>query len=349
VLKFIYYNPMNIKNTDYKLILLPISILIISIILMYFSITRSQVSCAECKFEIKKNENAYKVAYRLFDMNIITDPYSFILASKLLFLDKLIKPGKYDFSKTNNMKNLLLMITSSNYDYISVTIPEGWGINQIAQKLNQNKLADSSIFSALCGNVDFINMLDIGKINHLEGFLYPETYFISSNQTEKEIITMMISQFKKIVNLKEFDYQKYGFNFYELMILASIIQGEAKDINEMTTISSVFHNRLNKNMYLDANATIQYIIPGKNRRLRNKDLEVNSPYNTYKFKGLPPGPINNPGLDAIMAATNPIDSDYIYFVKDPDNFGKHIFNKTFKGHELARKKYLKDLRLNGFK
>ena len=158
-----------------------------------------------------------------------------------------------------------------------------------------------------------------------------------------------VEQFKKIVHSNQFNYEKYDFNFHDLITLASIVQGEARDINEMSTISSVFHNRLNKNMYLDANATIQYIIPGENRRLRNKDLEINNRYNTYKYKGLPPGPINNPGLDAIIAASKPLTTDFLYFVKDPENLGKHVFNKTFKDHEKARKKYLKDLRINGFK
>ena len=337
------------KITDYKLILFSLSIIIVSIILLYFSITRTQISCIECKFEIEKNENAYQVAYRLVDMNILNEPYSFLIASKLLFLDKSIKPGKYNLLDINNIKDLLLRLTSSGYDYISITIPEGWNIKQIARKLHQSNLVDSIKFNTLCSDEYFITTLDIGSVKYLEGYFFPETYFISSNQTEKEIISMMVNQFKKRVNLKKEDYQKYGFNFHDLIILASIIQGEAMDIDEMSTISSVFHNRLNKKMFLDANATIQYIIPGKNRRLMNKDLEVNNTYNTYKYKGLPPGPINNPGLDAIMAASQPLKTDYIYFVKDPDNFSKHLFNETFKGHEKARRKYLRSVRTNGFK
>ena len=340
---------MNYKIKDYKLILLPISIIVISIILLYFSIISTNISCSNCEFEIRKNENAYQVAYRLFDMEIINDPYLFLFASKLLFLDTSIKPGQYNLSDISSLKDLLLRLTSSGYDYISVTIPEGWTINQIASKLHQSGLADSIKFNNLCNDKNLIKSLDVGSIKYLEGYLFPETYFISPNQSEKEIITMMVNQFKKSVDLEEIDYKKYGFNFHDLIIMASVIQGEAMDISEMNTISSVFHNRLNKKMFLDANATIQYAIPGKNRRLMNKDLEINSPYNTYKYKGLPPGPINNPGLDAIIAAYQPEKTDYIYFVKDPDNLGKHTFNKTFKGHEKARKKYLRSVRINGFK
>tara|TARA_B100000945_G_scaffold220074_1_gene177725 strand:+ start:335 stop:1357 length:1023 start_codon:yes stop_codon:yes gene_type:complete len=340
---------MNFKTTDYKLILLPLSIILISVVLLYFSIISTKIICSDCKFEVKKNESAYQIAYRLVDMDIINEPYSFLIASKLLFLDTSIKPGKYNLSDINSVKGLLLRLTDPSYDYISVTIPEGWNIKQIARKLHQSDLVDSIRFNDLCSDKKFISTLDIGSIKYLEGYLFPETYFISSNQTENEIITMMVNQFKKIVNLDKSDYQKHGFSFQDLIILASIIQGEAMDIDEMPTVSSVFHNRLNKKMFLDANATIQYIIPGKNRRLMNKDLEIDNLYNTYKHKGLPPGPINNPGLDAIIAASKPLETDYFYFVKDPDNFGKHVFNETFKGHEIARRKYLRSVRINGFK
>lgn len=340
---------MNTKDTYKKILFSSVSIILLSIILLYFSVIKSHISCTDCNLEIYKNDNAYKVAYRLYENNIIKEPFSFLLASKLLFLDKLIKPGKYDLSNIINMEQLLLKITSSYYDYISITIPEGWTISQIAQKLHKSNLADSLRFTILCNDYNFINELKINEDSSLEGYLFPETYFISPNQNEKQIITMMVNQFKKIVNSHQFNHKKYDFNFHDLIILASIIQGEARDINEMSTISSVFHNRLNKNMYLDANATIQYIIPGENRRLRNKDLEINDPYNTYKNKGLPPGPINNPGLDAIIAASEPLNTDFLYFVKDPENLGKHVFNKTFKDHEKARKKYLRDLRKNGFK
>ena len=133
-------------------------------------------------------------------------------------------------------------------------------------------------------------------------------------------------------------------NMLEMMTLASIIQGEAVYDDEMSIISSVYHNRLNKNMLLQADPTIQYIIPGKFRRLYNKDLNVDSPYNTYKYKGLPPGPINNPGLKAMKAAIMPADTDYLYFVSNGE--GRHIFTRNNEEHnqaklELKRKRRLK--------
>ena len=121
----------------------------------------------------------------------------------------------------------------------------------------------------------------------------------------------------------------------EVVTLASIVQGEAARRSEMNMISSVYHNRLNKNMLLQADPTIQYIIPGENRRLWNKDLKVKSPYNTYIHKGLPPGPISNPGLSALMASVNPEKSDYLYFVSDTE--GGHMFSKTVSEHKKAVK------------
>ena len=333
-------------SKKYILISLAIIIPVISTVLLYFSILYTSISCVDCNFEIKKNENAYTVSKKLVQKNIISDEYILLLGSKLLFLDKSIKPGNYSLNEIKNLKDLLALITSSNYDYIKITIPEGWEYKNIAKMLHQNNLVDSVRFNNLCKDADLINKLNLGNLKSLEGYLFPETYFISQNQTAIEIIEMMVDEFKK--NINEINLST-SLSTHQLVILASIIQGEAMANDEMKTISSVFHNRLNKNMNLDANATIQYIIPGKNRRLRNKDLEIKSSYNTYKNKGLPPGPINNPGLDAIIAALEPDTTNYLYFVKDPYNYGKHVFNESFKGHEIARKKYLRDVRKNGFK
>ena len=337
---------MNSISKKYILISLAITIPVISTVLLYFSILYTSISCKDCNIEIKKNENAYTVSKKLVQKNIISHEYILLLGSKLLFLDKSIKPGNYTLNEIKNLKDLLALITSSKYDYVKFTIPEGWEYKNISRMLHQNNLVDSMRFNSLCEDASLINKLNLGNIKSLQGYLFPETYFISKNQTAIEIIEMMVDEFKKNINKINLTT---SLSTHQLVTLASIIQGEAMATNEMKTISSVFHNRLNKNMNLDANATIQYIIPGKNRRLRNKDLEINSSYNTYKNKGLPPGPINNPGLDAIIAALVPDTTNYLYFVKDPDNYGKHVFNESFKGHEIARKKYLRDIRKNGFK
>ena len=189
---------MNSISKKYILISLAVSIPVISTVLMYFSILYTSISCENCNFEIKKNENAYTVSKKLVQKNVISDEYILLLGSKLLFLDKSIKPGNYTLNEIKNLKDLLTLITSSNYDYIKVTIPEGWEYTDISRTLHQNNLVDSIRFNNLCKDVDLINKLNLGNIKSLEGYLFPETYFISENQTTIEIIEMMVDELKLI-------------------------------------------------------------------------------------------------------------------------------------------------------
>ena len=143
----------------------------------------------------------------------------------------------------------------------------------------------------------------------------------------------MVNQFKYHMKQVQKD-AGVNFNIREITTLASIIQGEAVFADEMATISSVYHNRLKQQMLLQADPTIQYILPGRSRRLYNKDLKIDNPYNTYKYKGLPPGPINNPGQAALAAAANPADSEYLYFVANGE--GRHAFSRTNEEHNQAK-------------
>jgi UPF0755 protein len=176
----------------------------------------------------------------------------------------------------------------------------------------------------------------------LEGFLFPDTYILLKTYTEEEIIEVLVNQFyynyKEVLN--QIKVLKL-ITMVEIVTLASIIQGEAVFDDEMPTISSVYHNRLDSNMLLQADPTIQYIIPGKPRRLFNKDLMIDNLYNTYKYKGLPPGPINNPGLLAIEATLKPDKTNYIYFVKESKDAGSHVFSTNIRDHEKAKQKYLR--------
>jgi len=335
---------MKNNSTQYKIILFFVSIVILSIISTYFSILKSSVNCNQnCNFIVYKNDNAFDIAYRLDSLGLIDNYYSFILASKLLSIDRNLKPGNYNLVHIKDMKQLLIRLTIADRDYIKVTIPEGWEIQQIANFLEEKKIVNANKFKLLCNNNLFIQSLGFEKINSLEGYLFPETYFLSKDQNEEEIIQMMINEFKKTINNLNLD-NEFNFSIHDIVTFASIVQGEARLVEEMKIISSVFHNRINRNMYLDANATIQYIIPGKNRRLMNRDLEIDNLYNTYKYKGLPPGPINNPGLLAIEATLKPNRTNYIYFVKEVEGGGAHVFSTNIRDHEIAKKKYLRSLK-----
>ena len=232
------------------------------------------------------------------------------------------------------------MITSQSKDRVKVTLIEGWTINQFAEELKLKLRIDSYEFLRLCKDFNFIHSMGIDAPS-LEGFLFPDTYILIRTYTEEDIVKIMVNQFKHHLKQVQKD-AGINFNMREITTLASIIQGEAVYVDEMSTISSVYHNRLKRQMLLQADPTIQYIIPGKSRRLYNKDLKIDNPYNTYKYKGLPPGPINNPGLNALHASIYPDSTEYLYFVAD--GLGKHLFSETIDEHNEAKKELRKNRR-----
>ena len=171
----------------------------------------------------------------------------------------------------------------------------------------------------------------------MEGYLFPDTYEVPKKYGVEKMIKVMLSNFNQIAIENKFTdrAEKIGFSLNEIIILASIIEKEAKFNDEKNKVSSVFYNRLKINMKLQSCATIQYILGEPKEGLDENDLKIDSPYNTYLYKGLPPGPICNPGLDSIIAALEPAEEDYLFFVLG-DN-GRHIFSKTYQEH-LKNKK-----------
>jgi UPF0755 protein len=166
----------------------------------------------------------------------------------------------------------------------------------------------------------------------LEGYLLPETYFFTYAMDEEDIILMLLSGMFDIFELDSVLYkmEQLRMNRQQIITLASIIEGEVVVDSERVLVSSVYHNRLRRGWLLGADPTIQYVIPGPPRRLLNSDLEIDSPYNTYKYRGLPPGPINNPGKNSVLAAVFPADTRFMYFVASGD--GGHRFSRTAAEH-----------------
>ena len=318
------------------MILKPIHIFISSIftifigILIYALILSLPLECEHLDYyiTIPKNSTVSSVS-KILEDNLCLNSLIFKIAMKITMNEKNIRYGRYDFKSTNNVRSLIDMITSIRSDRIKITIPEGYKMSNIATLFEEKIKIDVEEFISLCYNEDFISTLGIVNASSLEGYLFPDTYIFLKSYTEKDIIEIMVKQF--LFNYNEYiDNSNTNLNRSEIVILASIIQGEAMYDDEMKTISSVYHNRLNKNMLLQADPTIQYILPETKKRILVKHTKIKNPYNTYLYKGLPPGPINNPGISAIIAAAYPIKTDYLYFVAD--NKGRHIFNKTFKAH-----------------
>ena len=288
-------------------------------------------------FEVKKGSSLKEIAEDLIEKKIIEDSQTFVLAATMMGHEKSIRSGIISIRNLNSNYNLITELVKGNPVLEKITFPEGLTINQISNLLEKKLNINKQDFLDLCNNKKFIKSFDI-KASSLEGFLLPETYYFQKNEKPDVIINKMIKEYK-IFFKQNIAYRLKEINFteLELLTLASIIEGEALYDVERTKISSVYHNRLNKNMRLQADPTIQYIIDDGPRRLYNKDLKISSPYNTYLNKGLPPGPINNPGRQSMIAVLNPENTDFLFFVADGK--GYHVFTRNQSEHNVAKKRF----------
>jgi UPF0755 protein len=291
------------------------------------------------KVTIPKGASLKQVSATLQDYNIIRNERSFLLAVKTLGYEKDMPAGRFKLLNASTNFDIIDQLVNGIQVNKRVTILEGWTIAAIAKELNNKIGVDQNEFKSACKNKLLLWKWGISE-DSVEGYLFPNTYLFSEEEDVQDIIGRMISEYKERITLAFRDRMKVlGMNENEIITLASIIEGEAIYDSERAVISGVYHNRLNIGMRLQADPTIQYIITDSPRRLLNKDLKIKSPYNTYLNKGLPPGPINNPGIESIKAALYPDETDYIYFVATGD--GYHTFSRTKEEHNIAKRKFQK--------
>lgn len=214
-----------------------------------------------------------------------------------------------------------------------ITFPEGYELREFALLLQEKGIKNADDFIKAANKKYNYDFLPPVKEGYLEGFLFPDTYYVSPEMTCEDIINMMLKRFSEVYT-EEYKNRamELGFTTSEIITLASIIEREAAVKDERALVSSVFHNRLKSDEYpyLQSCATVQYILEERRDILSNADIAIDSPYNTYKYKGLPPGPIASPGKACIEAALYPADTDYYFFVANGD--GTQTFSKTFEEH-----------------
>ena len=292
--------------------------------------TQSQV------FEIKSGMTLKQVSEELFRQNLIRSANAFQAIALIQDKEKLIKVGEYYISPSMLPAEILQRITSGKTVLHSITIPEGYRITEIANLLEEKDLADKNIFLQQAKNVELLEGIPTSS---LEGYLFPDTYHFGKRTTEAAIINKMVETFKERALKQEFlkRAEDLGFSYHEIITLASLIEKETGKDSERKQISSVFHNRLKKNMLLQTDPTVIYAIDIFDGNIRKRDLNIDSPYNTYRYKGLPPGPIANPGLKSIIAALYPATTSNLYFVSKQD--GSHKFSATLNEHNRAVQKY----------
>lgn len=291
------------------------------------------------QIDIKHGQSLNEIIDTLYARKVIPSKINMKIVAYLYGADKKVKAGRYDIPNGLSYTKLVeLLVEGSSMEEIMVTIPEGIWQREIAQILHRDLNIDSSKVMELSKSRSFINSLNIDE-NNLEGYLLPETYSFFPNSTAEEILRKLKIQMDKIFTPKvENRLRELRMTKKEILTLASIIDGESNLVPEFKTISGVYHNRLKKGMPLQADPTIQYLIrERKNNKIFHKDLEIDSKFNTYKYFGLPPAPINNPGKDAIIAALYPEKHNYLYFVAN--GTGGHVFASTLNEHEVNVSKY----------
>lgn len=239
-------------------------------------------------------------------------------------IDSKIKAGTYKFDEIYTRKTIFDILQEGRYESIKIVIPEGFTLKQIKKRLFEKGLIKKGEFDKALLEVE--NFPYYVENNNYEGYFFPDTYYFRKGISEKKIIKKFLDNFvekMKFINLNSKD-------FYKKLILASIIEKEAFHNDEKPLIASVFYNRIKRGIKLESCATIEYLFDYKKSRLLYKDLKIESKYNTYKYNGLPPAPISNPGLNAIKAALNPAKTNYLYFVLTKKNI--HHFSKTYREH-----------------
>ncbi|KPK99733.1 MAG: hypothetical protein AMJ91_06595 [candidate division Zixibacteria bacterium SM23_73_3] len=283
---------------------------------------------------IEQGDSMTRIVQRLNEADLIKDGTGLLVLSKLLGKDRYIQAGRYDFMRGTTLYSVWDKLIRGDVALNEVTIPEGLTIKQVAGILKREMQIDSSKFMRVAMDGKFAKSMGISASN-LEGYLFPDTYKFSWGTPIEKVVRILVEQFKKtFTDSLTRRAEEISFSLAEVVILASMIEAEARDGEERDLISAVYHNRLKRGMLLQCDPTVIYALPELDRQLLLKDLEIDSPYNTYKYPGLPPGPICNPGRASILAALYPADANYLYFVATGD--GSHIFSTTLRQHNNAK-------------
>jgi len=324
------------------LILLVVACITIAGLQVYrFLHTSPDLSGSERIVNIPRGASLSKISQVLETEGVITDRHKFLIVAKFYTAGHPIKAGEYKLSTSMLPLEVLETLKKGKILFYPVTIPEGYTLRQIADLLDNLHLANKERFLKLASDADMIKAVGVAA-DSLEGYLFPDTYYLDKTMSEEAIIKKMVARFWEIFDESlQNRTQALGFSYHQVVTLASIIEKETGVEEERKLVSAVYHNRLKKKELLQSDPTVIYAIKDFDGNLTREDLKLDSPYNTYRYAGLPPGPIANPGKASLLAALYPADVDYLYFVSKND--GTHEFSLDLKQHNAAVKKY----QLNG--
>jgi len=288
--------------------------------------------------EIPQHQGAFAVARRLEQSGAIRSPLGFVLVSALRGSARSLKPGEYEIPQNATTLFIVSLLEAGKVRKHMVVFPEGSTVQDLGRVLGAEGLVPAADVMRLAREPGFLRSLGI-EAESLEGYLFPDTYQFIKGMTAEEILARMVQRLREQVTPEMMARaEAKGLSLHQLLTLASIIEKEAVASQERPLISAVFWNRLRREMPLQADPTVQYAVGKERRALTRVDLQVNSPFNTYRFSGLPPAPIASPGKGAILAALDPAPVKYLYFVSAGDE-RRHHFSVTLEEHNSAVARY----------
>jgi len=286
---------------------------------------------------VEPGEKASQVALSLQDNGLIRNANTFLAAAYLTGKWKCIQAGRHELDSSMSALDIMdALCRGSRTAWRWLTIPEGYDLRQVADKIEQEGLGDAGDFQQAASEPWAFEAGFPLPADSLEGYLFPDTYRVDVGETAPDIIGQMLRRFDEVVWKGLFDRkaQYNGRSMRDILILASLVEWEAQKANERAAIAGVLLNRLRRGQKLECDATVQYALGDRRKsRLTFEDLAVESEYNTYLHEGLPPRPICNPGEASIRAVLNPAKVPYLYYVARPD--GSHVFSTTFREHQAA--------------
>ncbi len=313
--------------------------------LLFQPTVRGPEAPADLVFEIHPNQTLRMISRRLASDGLARSAIALEAYGRLQGYETGLQAGRYVVSPAMSPVEILRKIRSGDavFDEITITIPEGWSLDDVQRHFEERGLFTRAEFEA--ASVMQPAYRDIGILDGLEddtildGYLFPDTYRIFPDSTPQSVVRRMLSNLQRRVSGEVLDEtEAQGRTLHEVLTLASIVQKEANDASQMPDVAGVFWNRLLIRMRLESDATVNYVLGTSRRQPTFADTAVVHPYNTYVNPGLPPGPIGNPGIDAIRAALFPASHDYLFFLHPID--GRIVLSHTFQEHLAAKARYL---------
>jgi UPF0755 protein len=303
----------------------------------YFLMSPAGFDRAEEIFIVERGSGLRAVATQLEQTKLIKSKDLFIVWAVVKGGSRTIKAGEYSLNRSMSPVQIYTMLTSGAVKTHPLTVPEGLTVQTIAGLFATRGLVDKEEFISLAMDKDFAASHNIDGPS-TEGYLFPDTYVLSKGMGARQILDLMINRFWQVFNSLVQD-RELPMSIREIVTLASIVEKETGLAEERPVIASVFLNRLKKRMRLESDPTVIYDLKDFDGNLTKKHLQAPSPYNTYRYLGLPPGPIANPGRASLEAVLNPAQTSYLYFVSRND--GSHFFSSTLKEHNRAVVRYQK--------